>query len=98
MYPQKGLRDAESLLRSFGLQAGANSLPFMVKPGGGANVKFPIAVPAKVGQVAFRVTAISEDRSDGELRPLPILPGRVHLMQSRFVTLKNKDQREMTFA
>jgi uncharacterized protein YfaS (alpha-2-macroglobulin family) len=87
----------ESLLKSFGLQAGEGTRSFTAAAGGGANVSFPIVVPAKVGQVAFKVTAVSGDVSDGELRPMPILPGRMHLMQSRFVTLKNKDRREMTF-
>jgi alpha-2-macroglobulin len=87
----------ESLLQSFSLPPTEATRSFSVGAGGGANVSFPIVVPAKVGQVAFKVTATSEDVSDGELRPLPILPGRMHLMQSRFVALKNKDRREMTF-
>ena len=33
-----------------------------------------------------------------ELRPLPVLPGRMHLAQSKFVTLKDRDRRELTFA
>ena len=43
------------------------------------------------------MTATSGDFSDGELRPIPILPGRMHLMQSRFVTLKDPGQRVMRF-
>jgi alpha-2-macroglobulin len=84
------------LLRDFGVSEGTR--PFVVAAGKGTNLNFPITVPAKVGLIAFRVTASSEDLSDGELRPLPLLPGRMHLAQSRFVTLKNKDRREMTFA
>jgi uncharacterized protein YfaS (alpha-2-macroglobulin family) len=38
------------------------------------------------------------DVSDGELRPLPLLPGRVHLAQSRFAALKGKDTRTLRFA
>ncbi|HEX7181892.1 MAG TPA: hypothetical protein VF756_08630, partial [Thermoanaerobaculia bacterium] len=44
-----------------------------------------------------RVVAQAGDVSDGELRPLPVLPSRIHLAQSRFVTLKGQDRREMTF-
>ena len=44
------------------------------------------------------MTAASATFSDGELRPVPLLPGRVHLLQSRFVTLHDRDRREMTFA
>ncbi len=36
--------------------------------------------------------------SDGELRPLPLLPSRMHLAQSRFVTLRDGSRRTMTFA
>jgi large subunit ribosomal protein L35 len=38
--------------------------------------------------VAFKVVAQSGDLSDGELRLIPVLPGRMHLAQSRFVALK----------
>jgi uncharacterized protein YfaS (alpha-2-macroglobulin family) len=87
----------ESLLKSFGLQDAAALQPFSVAAGKGTNLTFPISAPAKVGLAAFKVTAAAGDISDGELRPLPVLPGRMHLAQSRFVTLKNKDRREMTF-
>jgi uncharacterized protein YfaS (alpha-2-macroglobulin family) len=87
----------QSLLKSFGLESGAEIQPFAVAAGKGANLTFPITAPVKVGLVAFKVTAAAEDMSDGELRPLPLLPGRMHLAESRFVTLKNKDQRELIF-
>ncbi len=86
-----------SLLKGFGIEGSAAVRPFVVDGGKGTNLTFQIHVPAKVGLVAFKVTAAAEDVSDGELRPVPILPGRMHLAQSRFVTLKNKDRREMTF-
>ena len=70
---------------------------FTVPGGGGTNLTFPITTPSKVGEIAFKVTATSGDFSDGELRPIPILPGRMHLMQSRFVTLKDQPQRVMRF-
>jgi uncharacterized protein YfaS (alpha-2-macroglobulin family) len=87
----------ESLLESFGLPGDKAHLPFTVKAGGGANVSFTVTAPKKVGTVAFKVMATSGDLSDGELRPLPVLPGRMHLVQSRFVTLRNKDRKVMTF-
>ncbi len=71
--------------------------PFTVPASGGTNLTFPIKTPSKVGQIAFKVTATSGDFSDGELRPIPILPGRMHLMQSRFVTLRDPGQRVMRF-
>lgn len=88
----------QSLLKSFGLEGDAAVQPFTAAAGKGTNLTFPITVPVKVGTVAFKVTASAGDMSDGELRPLPLLPGRMHLAESRFVTLKNKDRREMTFA
>ena len=87
----------ESVARKFGLSDAGAGLTFTATPGGGASVTFPLEAPAGVGSVAFRVVAISGDTSDGELRPVPILPGRMQLVQSRFVTLRNSDRRVMTF-
>ncbi len=92
--------DTQQDLRSlFGLSAEMTSgVAFSVEPGKGANLSFPLEVPVRVGIVAFQVTARAGAFSDGELRPLPVLPGRMHLMQSRFVTLHDADRREMHFA
>jgi len=87
----------ESVARKFGLSDPEAGLPFAAVPGGGANVTFPVRAPSGVGSVAFRVVAVSGDTSDGELRPMPVLPGRMQLAQSRFVTLRNTDRRVMTF-
>ncbi len=88
----------QSILSDFGLSgADASGKPFTAAAGGGANLSFPIKTPSRVGQIAFKVTASSGDFSDGELRPIPILPGRMHLMQSRFVTLKDASRRVMRF-
>ncbi|MCP4691533.1 MAG: hypothetical protein GY859_26040, partial [Desulfobacterales bacterium] len=88
----------ESLLPLFGLAPGdAAGRPFTVKASGSADLEFPVVAPSRVGLIAFKVTAVSGDFTDGELRPIPILPGRIHLAQSRFVALKDKDRREMTF-
>ncbi len=89
----------ENLAPAFGLPAAVPAQAFTVKAGGGAAVTFPLAAPARVGTVAFKVTAKAGAFSDGELRPLPVLPGRMHLVQSRFVTLKGEGaSREMKFA
>jgi len=88
----------ESILSEFGLlKADASGKPFTVPAGGSANLAFPVKTPSRVGQIAFKVTAVSGEFSDGELRPIPILPGRMHLMQSRFVTLKDADRRVIRF-
>ena len=43
------------------------------------------------------MTARAGAYSDGELRPLPVLPGRMHLIQSRFATLREGKPRELIF-
>jgi len=86
-----------SLLGEFGVTAAAARRRFHVEAGKSAALTFPLAVPRRVGQVAFKVIAQAGDTSDGELRPLPLLPSRVHLAQSRFVALHDRDTRIMTF-
>ncbi len=87
----------ENLASAFGLPPEVPALPFAVEPGSGTPVVFPLAAPARVGVVAFKVTARAGSFSDGELRPLPILPGRMHLVQSRFAALKEGMRRELVF-
>ena len=88
----------ENLAPTFGLPEVVPARPFTVKPGGGSAVTFALAAPARVGTVAFKVTAKAGAFADGELRPLPVLPGRMHLVQSRFATLKEGQTRELVFA
>ncbi|HOW86830.1 MAG TPA: alpha-2-macroglobulin family protein [Candidatus Aminicenantes bacterium] len=87
----------ENLAPAFGLPAAVPARAFKVEPGGGTPVAFALAAPARVGTVAFKVTARSGVLSDGELRPLPVLPGRMHLVQSRFATLREGKTRELRF-
>lgn len=88
-----------SLLADFGLTPNAaRGQAFNVAAGGSASLSFPVKAPNRVGPVAFRVTAKAGDLSDGELRPLPVLPGRYHLAQSRFVTVKDKSSKTLSFA
>lgn len=86
-----------SLLREFGLSPESAAKVFKVKAGGGTNLTFAITAPKRVGMVAFKVTATAGDLGDGELRPVPLLPSRIHLTQSRFVTLRNKDRKTLRF-
>ncbi len=88
----------ESVAAAFGLEPATRSgVAFSVEPGKGTTLEFPVAVPPRPGLVAFRVTARSGGLSDGELRPLPVLPGRYHLMQSRFAALRDDDHRTLEF-
>ncbi|HUU31209.1 MAG TPA: alpha-2-macroglobulin family protein, partial [Phycisphaerae bacterium] len=87
----------ENLAPAFGLPASVAVRAFSVEAGGGAAVVFPLLAPARVGTVAFKVVAKSGALSDGELRPLPVLPGRMHLVQSRFATIKEGRPRELRF-
>jgi uncharacterized protein YfaS (alpha-2-macroglobulin family) len=86
----------QSLLALFGVTTAQQ--PFRVEPGKSTALTFPVTAPRKVGSYAFKVSATAGDLGDGELRPLPVLPSRLHLSQSRFVTLKDKDSRTLTFA
>ncbi len=87
----------ENLAAAFGLPAKVPPQSFTAKAGGGTAVVFSLSAPARVGTVAFKVTAKAGAFSDGELRPLPVLPGRMHLVQSRFATLKEGVTRELSF-
>ncbi|MEE8138419.1 MAG: alpha-2-macroglobulin family protein [Thermoanaerobaculia bacterium] len=88
----------QSLLAEFGLSAArTTAVAFSVPPGGGAELSFAVEAPDRVGMVAFRVVARAGDLSDGELRPLPLLPGRMHLSQSRFAALSGADRRVLRF-
>jgi uncharacterized protein YfaS (alpha-2-macroglobulin family) len=86
-----------SLNTAFGVGDANAKKPFTVKPGGGTNLTFLVTAPRGLRNAAFKVTATAGDVSDGELRPVPVLPGRMHLVQSRFVTLRNKDKKTLRF-
>ena len=79
-----------SVLADFGITSDSVSRPFSAAAGGSADVSFPIAAPKRVGTYAIKATAASGDFSDGELRPVPVLPGRMQLSQSRFVALSRR--------
>jgi len=87
-----------SALAAFGLTAEKATVAFSAAAGGSANATFAILTPKRVGSYAIKATAVSGDFSDGELRPVPVLPGRMQLAQSRFVALQEGERRTMTFA
>ncbi|HEY0709951.1 MAG TPA: alpha-2-macroglobulin family protein, partial [Polyangia bacterium] len=85
----------ESRLALFGIKD--KSVTFAAAKGKSTNVTFPMTAPRTVGPYAFKVMATAGNLSDGELRPVPVLPSRMHLMQSRFVTLRDAEKRVMKF-
>ncbi len=87
-----------SALAAFGLTPEKAKRSFSAALGGSATATFAISAPKRVGSYAFKATAVSGDYSDGELRPVPVLPGRMQLSQSRFVALKEGERRTMAFA
>ncbi len=88
----------EDLRPAFDIDAdAADATVFTVEPGQGTTLSFPLKVPPRPGLISFKVTATAGDFSDGEIRPLPVLPGRMHLLQSRFAALHDADRRELRF-
>lgn len=85
----------KSIAREFGLEKPKAN--FSVKAGGSTNLSFKVKVPVGARAISVKVIAKSGNISDGEIRPLPVLPGRMHLAESKFVTLKNTDKKELTF-
>jgi uncharacterized protein YfaS (alpha-2-macroglobulin family) len=86
----------ESLLAEFGVDP-SRALTFAAAASGSANVTVPIVAPKRLGAVAIKVVARAGDRSDGEQRALPVLPSRLHLVESRFVTVKGATSRTLDF-
>jgi alpha-2-macroglobulin len=80
----------------FGLQGGGN-LAFQAPPSGSANVTVKLVAPRRLDAVAVKVVARAGDLSDGEVRALPVLPSRLHLIESRFATLKGASSRTLSF-
>ena len=94
------LRDeasGEDLTSAFGLAPEARRRSFRIAPGGGEDLEFQLLAPRRLGRVLVEVAARAGGRSDGERRPLPLLPSRVHLVQSRFAALNDRDRRELDF-
>lgn len=82
--------------REFGVTQ--TTLPWKAEGKKGTNLSWNMKVPPALGLYHVKVVAKSDTFSDGELRPLPILPGRVHLSQSKFVTVKENQTRTLHLA
>ncbi len=69
--------------------------PVRVSAGKSATVRFQVSAPAMLGSYTIEASARAGDHVDGERRTVPVLPGRMHLAQSRFVTLAKDQPRTM---
>jgi uncharacterized protein YfaS (alpha-2-macroglobulin family) len=89
----------EDLREAFGLEATETTgVPITIAPGDTLVLSFRLDVPAGLGEVAVTASARAGDWSDGEVRPLPRLPGRMHLVQSRFAALSDSARRTLRFS
>ncbi|MGE5557636.1 MAG: alpha-2-macroglobulin family protein [Bacillota bacterium] len=85
----------KSALADFGINPKNAVLKWAAKAGKETVLAWPVKAPFTVKTYSFRVTASTGQFSDGELRPVPVLPSRMHLVQSRFITLKDSQTREL---
>lgn len=81
----------------FGLLAKETVRQFTVGPRSSESLSFILKTPVKIDLVSFRITAVTNDFTDGELRQIPILPGRMHLVQSKFIVLKDRESKTIRF-
>ena len=80
---------------AFGLPERGYVADFSTKPSGSTDVRITLKVPATTKPVAIHVRGEAAAFSDGEERVLPILPGRMHLTQSRFAAVKGRSARTL---
>lgn len=93
----QNLDSGESILEQFGVTTNLAKKNFTAKENGLDSVSFKIQAPNKIGVYAFKVTATAGTFSDGELRPFPVLPSRIHLSRSNFISLNQVDKKIMKF-
>lgn len=75
----------------------AYSKTILVKSKKSETLFFTLKVPKKIQQVKFEIWGSYENFIDGERRELLILPSRIHLAESKFITLKENETREIVF-
>ena len=75
---------------------------FNVKAGQSTRLRYSITTPKDLGMVTIRAKASASDGTqqfgDGEQRPLPVLPSRIHLAQSRFAAMQGNTQSTLQFS
>lgn len=80
-------------LGDFKLEKKDQTIQWSVPAGQSTTLIWRLTAPDKIKTYAFKVMARSKDFSDGEVRPVPVLPSRMHLVQSQFATLKDDESR-----
>jgi uncharacterized protein YfaS (alpha-2-macroglobulin family) len=75
-----------------------NNAAFSIEPDATSATTIDLIIPPGVGSVKLSAIATSGNISDGEIRTLPILPGRMHLAQSRFVALNDNKAKKLQFS
>ena len=89
----------ESIATNFKLQPQPRN--FNVAAGQSTRQRYSLIVPKDLGMVTILAKASAgngtQTYGDGEQRPLPILPSRIHLTQSRFAALQGNTQRQLRF-
>lgn len=87
----------KSVLSQFGHKGEVWSQTVKVPAQGSANATLNLVVPPQLGMVKVTIKGKAGQMTDGEERPLPILPSRMHLLQSRFAALRKGKVRELKF-
>jgi uncharacterized protein YfaS (alpha-2-macroglobulin family) len=80
-------------LTDFKIDKKDQSCSWSVPAGQSTTLTWKLTAPDKIKTYAFKVMARSKEFSDGEVRPVPVLPSRMHLVQSQFATLKDNETR-----
>lgn len=93
----ENLETGKSALNDFGLNEKTAKQKFSAAKSGSTTATFRLQAPRNIRSYSVTVRASTQSLSDGEKRILPVLPSRMHLAQSRFVTLRNKDEKVMEF-
>ncbi len=75
----------------------AHSKTILIQSKKSETLFFALKVPKKIQQVKFEISGNYENFVDGERREIPVLPSRIHLAESKFVTLKENEKREVIF-
>ncbi len=74
---------------------------FKVAAGQSTRQRYSLVAPKALGMVTIRAKARAgsgaQSYGDGEQRPLPVLPSRIHLAQSRFAAVQGHTQRQLRF-